>query len=69
MIKLRWILKRVCKYLQEPKKHASQMFCSSKGEVKFDKADNATWTTCLVQYRQGLTIGQGGPTERSFIWD
>lgn len=51
MIKLRWILKRVCKYLQEPKKHMSQTFCSSKGEVKFEKADNATWTICLVQYR------------------
>ena len=44
-----------------------QRFFSSKGVVKFPKADNATWIFCSVQGRQGFTIRQGGPIERHFI--
>lgn len=42
---------KTCLQIPGKKKHVSQIFCSSKGEVKFAKADNATGTTCLVQYR------------------
>lgn len=45
-------------------------FFSCKGEVKFPKADNATWTPCSVQYGWGLkAIRQGGPIERRFTLD
>lgn len=46
-----------------------QRFFCSKGEVKFPKADNATWIFWSVQSRQGFTIRQGGPIERHFILD